>query len=70
MMVIHRMHRAGQFWCRPAAPGERGTSKPEKVTCKACMARFDVKTEKLKTSIRLLTDVRDRLLRVLRKRRS
>jgi hypothetical protein len=66
--VLHRIHRAGQFWCGPAAPNERGTSKPEKVTCRACLARFDVAAEKRKTSLRLLTDVREKLVDVIRRK--
>lgn len=68
--VLHRTLAAGVFHCgAKAADGARGTPNPAKVTCGMCKRAVEAKQDKRKTSLRLLTEVRERLLAATRKAR-
>ena len=68
--VLHRQLAAGLFYCgAKSADGARGTPRPENVTCGICVRAHAAKQNKNATSLRLLQDVRERLLRSTRKAR-
>lgn len=63
MSVLHRQLAAGVFHCgAKAADGARGTPNPGRVTCAMCKRAVEARQEKRKTSLRLLTEARERLL--------
>ena len=62
-MALHRQLAAGVFHCgAKAADGARGTPNPAKVTCGMCKRAVEAKQNRNATSLRLLTDVRARLI--------
>jgi hypothetical protein len=67
--VLHRQLAAGVFHCgAKAADGARGTPNPANVTCGMCQRAVEARQQKAKTSLRLLTEIRDRLTDTLARR--
>ena len=62
-MSLHRQVGAGLFACgAKGVDGARGTPRPDKVTCGMCLRAAEAKQNRNKTSLRLLTEVRERLI--------